>query len=58
MIRVYNNKLIYFMMKKEKWNPEDWQGRSERQVKENNTIMLYALIGLGVAIIVTMIMQA
>lgn len=30
-------------MKKEKWNPEDWQGRTRRQVEEHNTLLFYTI---------------
>ena len=35
-------------MKKEKWNPEDWQGRSKKQIETNNAIMYYSVICLAV----------
>jgi hypothetical protein len=42
-------------MKKEKWNPEDWQGRSQKQVEGYNTIVVYTMIVLFVAILGTTI---
>lgn len=37
-------------MKQEKWNPEDWQGRSKRQVEDSHKIMDWALTALGLAL--------
>lgn len=36
-------------MKQEKWNPEDWQGRSKRQVEDNHKIMdwCFSILGFG-----------
>jgi uncharacterized membrane protein YidH (DUF202 family) len=46
-----------FTMKKEKWNPEDWQGRSRKQIESTNTIMYYTMIGLCIAIVVAYIFK-
>ena len=43
---------------KDNWNPNDWQGRSKRQVKNNETLAMVSVIGfiltMAVAAIVTM----
>lgn len=31
-------------MKKQKWDPRDWQGRSRRQVEEHNILMFYTVL--------------
>ena len=34
-------------MKKEKWNPLDWQGRTKQQVESNGKIMGYTFLVLA-----------
>lgn len=38
-------------MKKEKWNPADWQGRTRKQVESTNTIMAYTFMGVVIALV-------
>ena len=43
-------------MKKEKWNPLDWQGRTQQQVESNSKMMGYSFVilagmGLGYGLV-------
>ena len=31
---------------KDNWNPNDWQGRSKRQVQNNETLAMVSVIGI------------
>lgn len=44
-------------MKQEKWNPEDWQGRSKRQVEDSHKIMDWSFSIFGVAFFAWVLVQ-
>lgn len=44
-------------MEDKDWNPNDWQGRSKKQVETNETLAGISVIGLVVFVIGTLIYQ-
>ena len=38
--------------RKEDWNPEDWQGRSKKQVDSDNAVAAFSVICLLITLVV------
>lgn len=36
---------------KDNWNPNDWQGRSKKQVENNETLAMVSVIGVILTIV-------
>ena len=42
---------------KDNWNPNDWQGRSKRQVQSNETPAMVSVIGIILTVVIAAIVN-
>jgi len=42
---------------KDNWNPNDWQGRSKRQVQSNETLAMVSVIGIILTVVIAAIVN-
>lgn len=42
---------------KDNWNPNDWQGRSKRQVENNKTLAMISVIGIIITVAIAAIVN-
>lgn len=42
---------------KDNWNPNDWQGRSKRQVENNETLAMISVIGIIITVAIAAIVN-
>ena len=42
---------------KDNWNPNDWQGRSRRQVQNNETLAMVSVVGIILTVVIAAIVN-